>query len=166
MSELNSLILEQLHWIVVGMVLVIFLLWLIVMAQGSKLRKMKRKYEAMMSGSGVEDLETLLLNLKIQTDSLEEEQQDQRSKIQHIGQVLKSIKTKTGIVRYNAFGERGNDLSFSIAMVSEKGDGFVLTGLYNRENSFVYAKPLVDGDSKHTLSPEEKEAIRLALQDN
>lgn len=163
MSELNELIMEQLHWFIVGMIAMILILWLAVMIQGSKLRKMRRKYDAMMSGTGVEDLETLLLNLKIQMDAIEEEQGNHRSHLDHVIQTLKGVKSKTGIVRYNAFGERGNDLSFSIAIVSEKGDGFVLTGLYNRENSFVYAKPLQNGESQHSLSPEEKEAINLAL---
>ncbi|WP_422658969.1 DUF4446 family protein [Paenibacillus sp. EC2-1] len=165
MSELNELIMEQLHWFVVGMSAVILILLLAVIIQGSKLRKMRRKYDAMMSGTGVEDLETLLLNLKIQMDAIEEEQGNHRSRLDHVIQTLKGVKSKTGIVRYNAFGERGNDLSFSIAIVSEKGDGLVLTGLYNRESSFVYAKPLQNGESQHSLSPEEKEAIDLALKE-
>lgn len=165
MSEINELIMEQLHWFVVGMVVIIFILWITVIAQGAKIRKMRRKYEAMMSGSGVEDLETLLLNQKIQMDAIEEEQGNHRSHLDAINQTLKNVKSKTGIVRYNAFGERGNDLSFSIAILSEKGDGLVLTGLYNRDSSFVYAKPLKNGESQHTLSPEEKEAIHLALQE-
>ncbi|NMO94192.1 DUF4446 family protein [Paenibacillus lemnae] len=165
MSEWNELILEQLHWFIVGMVLVILLLWVMVMVHGSKLRNMRKKYNAMMSGSGVEDLESLLLQLKIQMDAVEEEQGQHRVQLDGIGNNLKGIKTKTGIVRYNAFGERGNDLSFSVALLSAKGDGFVLTGLYNRENSFVYAKPVNNSESKHALSPEEREAIRLALQE-
>ncbi|MGM1045813.1 MAG: DUF4446 family protein [Bacillota bacterium] len=165
MSELNELIMEQLHWFVVGMIVIILILWVTVIAQGAKVRKMRRAYDAMMSGSGVEDLETLLLNLKIQMDAIEEEQGNHRSHLDTISQTLKGVKSKTGIVRYNAFGERGNDLSFSIAILSERGDGLVLTGLYNRENSFVYAKPLKNGESQHSLSPEEKEAIHLALQE-
>lgn len=164
MSELNELIMEQLHWFVVGMVAIIFVLWITVMVQGVKIRKMRRKYEAMMSGSGVEDLETLLLNQKVQMDAIEEEQGNHRSYLESITENMKNVKSKTGIVRYNAFGERGNDLSFSIAILSEKGDGLVLTGLYHRESSFVYAKPLKNGESQHSLSPEEQEAIRLALQ--
>ncbi|WP_054958300.1 DUF4446 family protein [Paenibacillus dakarensis] len=165
MSELNELIMEQIHWFVVGMVALILILWMTVIVQGSKLRKMRRKYDTMMAGTGVEDLETLLLNLKIQMDAIEEEQGSQRSRLNQAVDTLKRVKTKTGIVRYNAFGERGNDLSFSIAIVSDEGDGLVLTGLYNRESSFVYAKPLEKSESKHSLSPEERKAIDLALKE-
>lgn len=45
---------------------------------GAKLRAMRRKYEAMMAGSGVEDLEGLLIDLKNQSDMLEEEQREQK----------------------------------------------------------------------------------------
>ncbi|QCT04901.1 hypothetical protein E6C60_4196 [Paenibacillus algicola] len=166
MSEWNEWILEQLHWVAAGAVLVILLLWIIVLVQGLKIRRMSKKYNAMMSGSGVEDLESLLLNLKIQLDAVEEEQGQHREHLASVGTALLGIKTRTGIVRYNAFGERGNDLSFSLALLSKKGDGLVLTGLYNRDNSFVYAKPVKNSESSHTLSPEEKEAIRLALQED
>ena len=47
-------------------------------------------------------------------------------------------------------------MSFSLAILSEQEEGIVLTGLHNRESSYVYAKPLKDGQSKYPLSPEEK----------
>ena len=52
-------------------------------------------------------------------------------------------------------------MSFSLAILSEEEEGIVLTGLHNRESSYVYAKPLKDGQSKYPLSPEEKEAVTL-----
>ena len=59
MTELNELILEQLLWIIGGLTLLTVILLIVSIAQGAKLRKFKRKYEAMMAGSGVEDLESL-----------------------------------------------------------------------------------------------------------
>ena len=47
-----------------------------------------------------------------------------------------------GVKRYNAYGERGSDLSFSMAMINDNKDGMILTGIYNRDGSYVYAKPL------------------------
>ncbi|MGG1880185.1 DUF4446 family protein [Paenibacillus cisolokensis] len=165
MAELNELIMEQLHWFVVVMVMIILILWITVMVQGFKLRKMRRRYEAMMAGSGVEDLESLLVNLKIQVDQAEESQNRHQTMLESIAKELKGMKSKVGIIRYNAFGERGNDMSFSLAILSEHEDGVVLTGLHNRESSYVYAKPVEKGESKYPLSPEEKEAVNLARQD-
>lgn len=74
------------------------------------------------------------------------------------------MKSKVAMKRYNAFGERGNDLSFSLAILDDNHSGIVLSSLHNRENSYIYAKPLEKGESPYPLSPEEKEVIALALQ--
>ncbi|MNG37637.1 hypothetical protein D3C84_1250500 [compost metagenome] len=77
---------------------------------------------------------------------------------------MKKKKGNIGIHRYNAFAERGNDLSFSIAVIDDAEDGMVLSGIHGRENTFVYAKPVQEGQSKYPLTPEEIEAINLASQ--
>ncbi|GGG08474.1 DUF4446 family protein [Paenibacillus aceti] len=162
MREWNELFLDQMVWIVVGLAVVF--LWLLIwnFIQGSKLRKMRKKYDLMMGGTGVEDLESLLIDLKLGQDRIEELQTKQDAEIAAIQGWLPKQKSKIGIKRYNAFGERGNDLSFSIAIVNDDKDGVVITGLYNRDGSYVYAKPLTKGESPHALSPEELEAIALA----
>lgn len=162
MREWNDLILEQLGWIIGGLVLLI--LWMLIwnLIQGSKLHKMKQRYELMMKGTGVQDLETLLIDLKMQQDRIEDVQEEQKQQLTQIQKWMPMQKSKIGIKRYNAFGEKGNDLSFSIAIINDQQDGVVLTGLYNRDGSFVYAKGLEKGESPHALSPEEREAIALA----
>ncbi|KAI7262574.1 hypothetical protein KC345_g9395 [Hortaea werneckii] len=147
-----------------GFALVIILLAIILIVQGTKLRKMRRRYEAMMSGSGIEDLESLLINLKNQSDMLEEEQREHKLLIEAAQTKMRGMKSKVAMKRYNAFGERGNDLSFSLAILDDNHSGIVLTSLHNRENSYIYSKPLDKGESQYPLSPEEKEVIALALQ--
>jgi hypothetical protein len=43
-------------------------------------------------------------------------------------------------------------------------NGLVITGLYNREQSFTYAKPIENGQSKYKLSPEELIAIQKTIE--
>jgi hypothetical protein len=69
-----------------------------------------------------------------------------------------------GVVRYDAFRDLGGLLSFSIAMLDDRGNGLVVSSIYGRSESRTYAKPIVERDSSYLLSPEEKEAIRLAMQ--
>ncbi|MCQ4087764.1 DUF4446 family protein [Saccharibacillus sp. JS10] len=162
MTELNQLVSEQLFVILsVVTVLVLFLL-LIVLIQSVKISRMRKRYERMMAGAGVEDLESLLLNLKTQTDSVEDEQEKQRRSLMMIEQRQRMSKSKLGMKRYNAFSDQGSDLSFSVALLDELDNGIVISGLHNRDSSYVYAKPLEQGSSKYALSPEEKEAIELA----
>ena len=78
---------------------------------------------------------------------------------------MKNCIQKIGIVRYNAFKDTGSDLSFALAMLDEKNNGVVLNGIYSREMSNIYAKPVENGVSKYTISDEEKEAIQRAIED-
>ena len=69
---------------------------------------------------------------------------------------------KVGIVRYNAYKDTGSDLSFTVALLDEKNDGIVFNGIYSREMSNIYAKPVIGGKSEYTLTEEEKNAILRA----
>ncbi|MGE5329953.1 MAG: DUF4446 family protein [Deltaproteobacteria bacterium] len=69
---------------------------------------------------------------------------------------------KVGVVRYNAFENVGSDLSFAIALLDANDDGFVMNGVYSRDGTCTYAKPISNGTAKHVLSAEEMQAIDLA----
>ncbi|ASA24986.1 DUF4446 family protein [Paenibacillus donghaensis] len=164
MSEMNQLFNDQLAWFVLGVSAMLLVLLVILIMQGAKLRTMRRKYESMMGGNGVEDLEGLLIDLKNQADMLEEEQHKHKAALEATGVRIRSMKSNIALKRYNAFGERGNNLSFSLALVDDDQSGVVITSLHNRENSYIYSKPMDKGESQIPLSPEEKEVIALALQ--
>lgn len=68
-----------------------------------------------------------------------------------------------GVVSYNAFENVGNNMSFSFAALDDKKNGIVLTGIYTRENSYVYTKEILSGQSNKELSKEEKDALSKAL---
>jgi len=69
---------------------------------------------------------------------------------------------QVGIVRFNAFDNTGSDLSFAVALLDAAKNGFVLSGIYGREESRVYAKPVLQGESTYTLTKEEKQALEAA----
>lgn len=69
---------------------------------------------------------------------------------------------RVGMVRYNAFSDVGGELSFSLALLDEEENGVVISGLYGREESRIYAKPIKGGKSPINLSEEEREALRRA----
>jgi len=68
-----------------------------------------------------------------------------------------------GLVRYDAFEDVGGRLSFSCALLDDHGHGVVVTSINGRQDTRVYAKPIMDGRSRYNLSTEEEEAIRQAL---
>lgn len=66
------------------------------------------------------------------------------------------------VVRYDAFGDMGGRMSFSAAIIDDRGDGMVLSSIHARSESRTYAKGIVGGRSDVTLSPEERHALDAA----
>jgi hypothetical protein len=66
------------------------------------------------------------------------------------------------VVRYDAFGDMGGQLSWSVAMLDDNGNGLVMTSIHGRSDSRTYAKSIAEWDCDQQLSPEEAQAIDLA----
>ena len=67
------------------------------------------------------------------------------------------------LVRYDAYGEMSGHQSTSIALLDAKRSGVVLSSIHHRDQARLYAKHVVNGVGELQLSPEEEEAVRLAL---
>lgn len=68
------------------------------------------------------------------------------------------------VVRYDAFGDMGGRLSFTVALLDDAADGVVLTSITGRSEARSYAKGVKAGVSEQSLSPEEQQAIELAMR--
>jgi hypothetical protein len=66
------------------------------------------------------------------------------------------------VVRYDAFGDMGGHLSWSMALLDDGGNGVVLTSIHGRSDARTYAKNVADWSSDQQLSPEEEEAIKFS----
>lgn len=72
---------------------------------------------------------------------------------------------RVGIVRYSAYDDTGGDQSFALCVADADGNGLVMSSLYRRNESRVFAKPLAAWQSTYTLSDEEGRAIGRARGD-
>lgn len=70
------------------------------------------------------------------------------------------------VVRYDAFGDMGGQMSFSAAVIDDNGDGMVISSIHARGESRTYAKGIVGGGSDTTLTPEEQQALAAARDDS
>ncbi len=80
-----------------------------------------------------------------------------------VEQALQSSIAHRSLVRYDAYNELSGQQSMSIALLDGARSGIVLSCIHHRDQARVYAKQIHDGSSELELSPEEAEAIRLAL---
>jgi hypothetical protein len=135
-----------------GLLLLAFFLLLLLFIKVSRLNKKYVKLAAAENdnqGTGVpgEDL-----GLADYNRNLERLEKKFSTALQHVA-----------MVRFDAFERVGNGLSFALAVLDDRGDGFVVSSLFGGENTRTYAKVIVDGKPSHPLSPEEKEAIAKAM---
>lgn len=77
-------------------------------------------------------------------------------------QAMRRAVQRVGLVRFNPFSDTGGDQSFSIALLDGEGDGLVISSLFSRSETRVFAKPIQGGQSKYNLTEEEQQAILLA----
>jgi hypothetical protein len=84
-------------------------------------------------------------------------------------QEVAALRAETGdalrhlaVVRYDAFGDMGGHLSWSLALLDDAGDGVVLTSIHGRSDARTYAKSVAGWTCEQQLSPEEEEAITHA----
>lgn len=94
-------------------------------------------------GAKMEELDRLYAQLEVRS----------RGSLQHVG-----------VVRFNPFEDTGSDQSFAIALLDDRKDGIVLSSLHGRGQTRIFAKPVEGGESKHQLSDEEAQAIRIAVE--
>ncbi|MFF2483589.1 DUF4446 family protein [Paenibacillus sp. NPDC058071] len=146
---------------VVLALLVVFLL-IRSFALGGRLKKLRKQYLEVMGNTGLDNFEGVIIDLKQSLAEQEQRAAQLQAQLNGVQQVQQQEKGRIGFLRYNAFAEQGSDLSFSIAIVNTAQDGVVLSGIHNRENTYVYAKPVEKGDSSYTLTPEERKAIESA----
>lgn len=152
--------------IVLGMgVLVILLLIfnLINKIRISSALKRCKELNSFLNVSNSEDIEDSLIDYIKEVDFIKKKIGSLDAKHHELDEkVTKSIQ-QVGFMRYNAFDDIGSDLSFSLALLDDRSNGVVISNIYARDESNVYAKPVSRGTSNYALSTEEKETIIIAM---
>jgi hypothetical protein len=114
---------------------------------------------------GIED-ENLAAIVKKYVKTLETANSDINAMNEEFEQIRKDTETffrKVGLVRYQAFKDTGGDQSFSLVLLNEINDGILITSLFGRDFTKMYAKKIESGSSSHTLTDEEQQALDQAI---
>ena len=129
----------------------------------NKIKRLEKKYKYFMNG---EDGGSLELRLSTEVRELREMVSSSESML-HQQELLATMQLssfqKVGLVRYDAFYDTGDKLSFSLTVLDGKNNGFILSSLAGHDTSRIYAKKIVNGQCNEALSTEEAESINMAL---
>lgn len=155
MDILINTINELIPYLIVGMIIIIILLFIMVIVLFKAVGRVESKYKRLMKGTNNKNLEEILLERLNSIDEAKEISEKALKECERLELKIKDCIQKVAIMRYKAFENVGSDLSFSIAMLDDKNDGLILTGIYGRQESTTYAKPIDKGISRYDLSEEE-----------
>ena len=150
-------------YIIIGLAGVCIILLILTFVNIAQVSKLKKKYQSFMGGKDAKSLEETLITRLEQVEKLIDANKANEKNITKIFENLKSTFQKMGLVKYDAFNEMGGKLSFSLALLNESNDGFVLNAVHSREGCYTYIKEIIDGNSVLVLAEEEKEALNMAM---
>lgn len=151
-------------YVIMGLAGLTALLLLIVFINIIQMHKLKKKYKMFMDGKNAKTLEESIMSRMDEIDHLISSNQKNETDIQTIYKNMKSTFQKIGLVKYDAFHEMGGKLSFSLALLNEINDGFIINAMHSREGCYTYIKEIIGGNSIIALADEEQEALNMAMK--
>jgi Protein of unknown function (DUF4446) len=149
-----------------GGVALVALLLAVVLA--FKLRRMRKAQAAVLGGAGAQDLVAHAASLQDDFRALRDWMEDMAASLDQrmagAEERLDGAIAFRALVRYDAYNEMSGRQSTSIALLDARRDGVVMSSIHHRDQARLYAKQVRGGEGELELSPEEAEAVRLALE--
>ena len=132
-----------------------------------RLRRLRAAQRVILGGYGERDLLThgaeLTEGFEALRDWIEEVGARLDGRLAAAEERLDGAIAYRGLLRYDAYNEMSGRQSTSIALLDATRSGIVLSSIHHRDQARLYAKQVRDGQAELELSPEEAEAVRLAL---
>lgn len=163
---MDSLVSAYGTYIILGLIIVCAIFLILCVILFVKISKLEKRTNRFMKQGVDKSVEELLYEHLEVTRAVESKFNNLGNAINDINSRLRLCISKTGLVRYNNFENVGGDLCFALALLDEMKNGVVINALFTREGSYIYAKPVENGTSSHSLSDEEKKAILMATERN
>lgn len=135
---------------------------LVVLAVAVRVGRLLRAYDGLIAGEDAAGFTEAVGRQTVLAQVLRREVQALREDVATARTDLADALRHVAVVRYDAFGDTGGMMSFSAALLDDRGDGLVLTCITGRSETRTYAKAVQAGAGQQPLSPEEQEAVATA----
>ena len=153
------------EYVVIGLAAALLLALILVIVALVKVGKLKKRYEAFMQGSDAQSMESQIAGLFQDIDTLKKDTKDNGKEIRHIYKRLETVFQKIGIVKYDAFKQMGGQLSYSLALLDEGNNGFIINSVHSTDGCYSYTKEIKKGECEISLGEEEQQALNIAMNE-
>ena len=153
-------------YVIIGLVVLVIILLIVTITNSVRMKNLKKNYKIFMSGNSAKNLEDTLIKRLEQVDFLLDANAANEKNVKILSKKMNQTYQKMGLIKYDALNEMGGKLSFSLAMLNEEDDGFVINAVHSREGCYTYIKEIVGGNSIIVLADEEQEALDMAKEAN
>ncbi|MEW6523548.1 MAG: DUF4446 family protein [Bacillota bacterium] len=126
-------------------------------------RRLRRRLQGLLGGEVTGAVDEVLSAHATRLDGLEDIAASLLGRLDNTDLRALNHLQNVALVRFNAFADTGSDLSFALALLDGEGNGVVITSLFGRDESRIYAKPVEKSGSSYPLGAEEKLAISRAM---
>jgi len=154
---------QLLTWLVLVSAGLSLLFGVVVVLLAVRVRRLRREQRRAFDGAG-DDVVGALGRLAGEVQGVRRDVGTIHANTEHLRQLLRQTVCKVGVVRYDAFDDMGGALSFSAALLDERGTGVVISAINGRTETRCYAKSVVDATSEQNLSAEEQAAVDAAVE--
>lgn len=149
---------------IAGVSLLLFLLTLVLLIiQMKRLSRLNKRLQKFMGGKDAKRLEEEISDIFEDNSKLKMAAERNRRDIRRIFHNMEFTYQKCGIVKYDAFKQMGGKLSFSLALLNRKNNGFVLNSVHSSDGCYTYTKEIKEGKSDISLGEEEEQALMMAI---
>ncbi len=148
------------------LILFILLIILIVIAIVAivKMAGMKKRLDAFLCGKDGMSLEESIISIHEENKYLKSCADRNKKDIRILYKKAERTLSKVGLVKYDAFQQMGGQLSFSLALLDEHNDGFIINSVHGTDGCYSYTKEITGGSCKLALGKEEEKALSIAVQ--
>lgn len=150
-------------YILAGIVTVLLILLILLIVLLVKYSKLKKRYDKFMQGKNASSLEEDMHGVFEDMKMLKNNADKNRKDIRILYKNMERTFQKLGIVKYDAFNQMGGQLSFSLALLDENNDGFIINSVHSSEGCYSYTKEIKGGTSPISLGAEEEQALSIAM---
>jgi len=147
--------------IVLTIVLFIVLIMLIMMTK--QLSALTVNYKKYIKGANGKSLEANFHEKFDRMDEIAEDMAEYRARVIKLENDKSSGFCKFAIRKYNAFEDVKGNASFSLCMLDDTNDGFIVTTIHSAEGCYTYLKEVIKSNAVAKLSSEEQKALNEAI---